>query len=208
MVKAQIRQKGLIVPNCPLAVCCDETYGQLVVTTGAAPPRLSDLTAESYEELRRLAAAYLRGERAEHTLQATALVHEAFLQLVRQEEVPWKNRAHLVAFAARAMRQNWIKYGVARTRWKRGGPGAIRLPLDEALDASEEQSLDLVTIDEALCELERVDERQARIVEMRFFAGMTEEEIAHALGLSRATVKRDWATAKLWLRAWLESPES
>ncbi|MFL6542765.1 MAG: ECF-type sigma factor [Chthoniobacterales bacterium] len=168
--------------------------------------RFNQLTAESYEELRCVAARYLQGERAEHTLQATALVHEAFLRLVRLKEIPWQNRAHLVALAAGAMRRVLISYGRARLRLKRGGPGATRLPLDEAFHFSEERALDLDAVDEALRELEIVDARQAQIVEMRFFAGLTVEEIATQLRLSRATVKRDWATAKVWLRARLSQP--
>ncbi len=161
---------------------------------------LNDLTADSYEELRRLAAAYLRHERADHTLQATALVHEAFLKLVRLKKIPWKDRAHLVGSAARIMRRILVSYGRSRARLKRGGPGAVRLPLDEALDFSERQELDLSAVDEALTQLEAIDARQAAIVEMRFFGGLTVDEIAAELALSRATVKRDWATAKLWLR--------
>lgn len=166
----------------------------------AGSAQLNDLTADCYEELRRLAAVYLRHERSDHTLQATALVHEAFLDLVRRRNVSWEHRAQLIGIAAHSMRRILVSYGRARARLKRGGPGAVRLPLDEALDFSEGQGLDLAAVDEALTQLEAVDARQATIVEMRFFGGMNVAEIAAELGLSPATVKRDWSTAKLWLR--------
>jgi RNA polymerase sigma-70 factor (ECF subfamily) len=159
-----------------------------------------ELSAETYEKLRRLAAEYLRSERAGHTLQPTALLHEAFLRVLKRPDHAWRNEAHVIAFAAQAMRRILISYGVARTRDKRGGPSAVRLPLDEALDFCAERDLNIGAVDEALEELEREDPRQAQIVELRFFAGLTVEEIASTLKISRATVKRDWATAKLWLR--------
>jgi RNA polymerase sigma factor (TIGR02999 family) len=159
-----------------------------------------ELSAETYEKLRRLAAEYLRSERAGHTLQPTALLHEAFLRVLKQPDHAWRDEAHVIAFAARAMRRILISYGVARARDKRGGPSAVRLPLDEALDFCVERDLNVVGVDEALEELELEDPRQAQIVELRFFAGLTVDEIASTLKISRATVKRDWATAKLWLR--------
>jgi RNA polymerase sigma-70 factor (ECF subfamily) len=160
-----------------------------------------ELPAATYEKLRRLAAEYLRTERPDHTLQATALLHEAFLRVLKRPDYAWRNEAHVIAFAARAMRRILISYGVARTRYKRGGPGVVRLPLDEALDFSAERDLNIVAVDEALEELELADPRQAEIVELRFFGGLTVDEIASELKISRATVKRDWATAKLWLRS-------
>jgi RNA polymerase sigma factor (TIGR02999 family) len=159
-----------------------------------------EIPAATYEKLRRLAAEYLRSERPGHTLQATALLHEAFLRVLKRPDHAWRDEAHVIAFAARAMRRILISYGVARTRDKRGGPGVIRLPLDEALDFCAERDLNIVAVDEALEELELADPRQAEIVELRFFAGLTVDEIASTLKISRATVKRDWATAKLWLR--------
>jgi RNA polymerase sigma-70 factor (ECF subfamily) len=164
-------------------------------------PESLELPAATYEKLRRLAADYLRSERADHTLQPTALLHEAFLRVLKQPDHAWKDEAHVVAFAARAMRRILVSYGVARARQKRGGPAAVRLPLDEALDFCAERDLNIVAVDEALEELELTDPRQAQIVELRFFAGLTVDEIAFALKISRATVKRDWATAKLWLRS-------
>jgi RNA polymerase sigma factor (TIGR02999 family) len=164
---------------------------------------VAELPAATYEKLRRLAADYLRTERPNHTLQPTALLHEAFLRVLKQPDHAWRNEAHVIAFAARAMRRILISYGVARTRAKRGGPSIVRLPLDEALDFCAERDLNIVAVDEALEELELTDPRQAQIVELRFFAGLTVDEIASTLKISPATVKRDWATAKLWLRGQL-----
>jgi RNA polymerase sigma factor (TIGR02999 family) len=160
-----------------------------------------ELSAETYEKLRRLAAECLRSERPGHTLQPTALLHEAFLRVLKRPDYAWKDEAHIVAFAARAMRRILISYGVARRRQKRGGPVAARLPLDEALDFFVERDLTVTAVDQALEELELADSRQAQIVELRFFGGLTVDEIATTLKISRATVKRDWATAKLWLRS-------
>ena len=174
--------------------------------TPAPPENLSpslgivELSAATYENLRRLAAEYLRSERAGHTLQPTALLHEAFLRVLKRPDHFWHGETHVIAFAARAMRRILISYGVARARGKRGGPSVVRLPLDEALDFCAERDLNIVAVDEALEELELVDPRQAQIVELRFFAGLSVDEIASTLRISRATVKRDWATAKLWLR--------
>jgi RNA polymerase sigma factor (TIGR02999 family) len=161
----------------------------------------AQIPAATYEKLRRLAAEYLRSERPDHTLQATALLHEAFLRVLKRPDHAWRNEAHVIAFAARAMRRILISYGVARTRDKRGGTSAVRLPLDDALDFCVERDLNIVAVDEALEELEIEDPRQAQIVELRFFAGLTVDEIASTLKISRATVKRDWATAKLWLHS-------
>jgi RNA polymerase sigma factor (TIGR02999 family) len=160
-----------------------------------------ELSARTYEKLRCIAAEYLRSERAGHTLQPTALLHEAFLRVLKRPDHYWRSETHVIAFAARAMRWILISYGVARTRDKRGGPSVVRLPLDEALDFCAERDLNIAAVDEALEELESADARQAQIVELRFFAGLSVDEIASTLRISRATVKRDWATAKLWLRS-------
>jgi RNA polymerase sigma factor (TIGR02999 family) len=182
--------------------------GYLEVEHAPAPPENLnhtsngvELSRETYEKLRRIAAEYLRSERAGHTLQPTALLHEAFLRVLKRPNDSWRNETHVMAFAARAMRRILISYGVARTRDKRGGPSVVRLPLDEALDFCVERDLNIVAVDEALDELELEDPRQAQIVELRFFAGLSVDEIASTLKISRATVKRDWATAKLWLRS-------
>src|SRR4026209_1772422 len=163
-------------------------------------PDTCELSAETYEKLRRLAAEYLRSERSDHTLQPTPLLHEAFLRVLKRPDHAWRDEAHVIAFAARAMRRILISYGRTRARQKRGGPSAVRLPLDEALDFCAQRDLNLVAVDEALEELEIEDPRQAQIVELRFFAGLTTDEIASTLKISLATVKRDWVTAKLWLR--------
>ena len=168
--------------------------------TNPAADGLTDLLPTVYEELRRLAATYLSGERREHTLQPTALVHEAYLRLLESRRAEWKDRAEVLGFGARLMRQILINHAVARTRLKRGGSDAMRISLDEALDFYNEQELNVAAVDEALRALEELDVRQAQIVEMRFFGGLAIEEIASALHISPATVSREWALAKVWLR--------
>ena len=155
-----------------------------------------------YDELEGLAHRQLRREVSGHTLQTTDLVHEAFLKLVRTDEVSFNGRAHFFAVAARVMRQILIDYAKRRSTMKRGGD-AVRVPFDDALDAApslDGRSLaDLVTLDRALERLAAMNERQARVVECRVFAGMSVEETAEALGVSPATVKRDWTVARAWL---------
>lgn len=155
-----------------------------------------------YDELRRVAANQLQRERAGHTLQATALVHEAYLRLLEQREVDWQNRAHFFSIAAEMMRRILVNYAVQRNAQKRGD-GAARLSLDEAISFSDEKDFDLVTLDEALKQLTEYDAQQARIVELRFFGGLTIEETAEVLGISDSTVKREWRMAKAWLKAQL-----
>jgi RNA polymerase sigma factor (TIGR02999 family) len=154
-----------------------------------------------YEELRRLAAAYLRRERPGQTLQPTALVHEAYLRLMKDRPDRWQNRAHFCAIAAHSMRQILIERARARGAQKRGG-AQPRVTLDEALvaaDGREEPSVDLVALDDALARLEAIDAEQARLVELRFFGGLTIEETAEAMNISPATVKRHWTVARAWL---------
>jgi RNA polymerase sigma factor (TIGR02999 family) len=151
-----------------------------------------------YDELRKLAGGYLRRERSDHTLQSTALVHEAFLRMVDQQAVEWQSRAHFFGIAARIIRQILVDHARARRAQKRGGD-ALTLPLDEALAMPERKNVDLVALDDALTALARLDERQAKVVELRFFAGLSIEETAEALRTSAATVKRDWVVAKAWL---------
>lgn len=167
---------------------------------GTESEALVDLMPSVYGELRRLAAGYLRGESAPQTLQPTALVHEAYLRLVNQRKVGWQDRAHVLGFGARIMRQILINRAIARTRLKRGGADAVRITLDEALDFYDRREVSVTAVDEALRALEEIDPRQGQIVEMRFFGGLTIEEIGKALAISAATVKRDWAVAKIWLR--------
>lgn len=158
------------------------------------------LSVESYERLRALAASLLRRERIGHTLQATALAHEALLRVLKQPELSWKDENHMFAFAARAMRRILVNYALARQRIKRGGPEIRRSPLDEVVEFYQKRGVDLGAVDEAVEDLSKADQRQARIVELRFFAGLTMEEIAETMALSLATVKREWILAKLWLK--------
>ena len=161
---------------------------------------LNALLPSVYEQLRALAAGYLSGERPEHTLQPTALVHEAYLRLVKNERVEWKDRAQVLGFGARLMRQILINHAIARTRLKRGGPEVISISLDGVLDFYAGEELSISHLDHALRALEEVDVRQAQIVEMRFFGGLTIEEVADALQISARTVKREWLLAKIWLK--------
>jgi len=154
-----------------------------------------------YDELHRQASRFLRRERAGHTLQTTALIHEAYLKLIDQRDVDWKNRAHFFGIAAQTMRRILVDYARARHREKRGG-AEENLPLEEAalLAVSEENGVDLIVLDKALTRLAEFDERQSRIVELRYFSGLSIEETAEVLHISRATVKSDWTIAKTWLR--------
>ena len=151
-----------------------------------------------YNELRRLAAYYLRQERSNHTLQATALVHEAYLRLVDQRAVEWKNRSHFFGVAAQVMRRILLDYARSHQAVKRGGPSP-KISLDDAMVYGEDQTGQLVALDELLTRLSSMDPQQGRIVELRFFGGMSVEETAELLGISPRTVKRDWAMAKSWL---------
>jgi len=185
----------------------DRNFGPIARTaaflesvTDAEADGLSDLMPSVYEELRLLAAGYLRGECAGHTLQPTALVHEAYLRLLRQGQTTWQNHAHVLGFGARIMRQILIGHAIASIRLKRGGRDSIRITLDEALDFYDQREMSVSALDEALQSLEEIDPRQGQIVEMRLFGGLTIEEIAIVLAVSSATVKRDWTFAKVWLR--------
>jgi RNA polymerase sigma-70 factor, ECF subfamily len=151
-----------------------------------------------YEELRSQAAHYMKGERIGHTLQATALVNEVYLRLIDVQKVHWQNRAHFFAMAARLMRRVLVDAARSKGYQKRGG-GAPMLSLEEALVVPIEPGNDLVALDEALTALAAVDARKSQVVEMRFFGGLSLEETAEALHVSRDTVKRDWKMAKLWL---------
>jgi RNA polymerase sigma factor (TIGR02999 family) len=159
---------------------------------------LDELVPLVYDELRRLAAYHLRQERSNHTLQATALVHEAYLSLVDQRHVDWKNRSHFFGVAAHLMRRILLMHARQHHAAKRGG-SAQRISLDEAVVFTRERSAELVALDGLLTRLAELDPQQARIVELRFFGGLSVEETADLLGISSATVKRDWAMAKAWL---------
>lgn len=156
------------------------------------------LTPLVYDELRRRARHYLHGERANHTLRPTALVHEVYLRIVDIDRVDWRDRAHFFALAARHMRRILVDSARARRYQKRGG-GAVNVTFEERLAVSQ-RGPDLVALDDALDLLAREDERKARVVELRYFGGLTNEEIATALDVSTDTVTRDWQMAKLWLR--------
>ena len=168
-------------------------------------PALEALMPQVYAELRRLAAHYVRGERPGLTLQPTGLVHEAYLRLLKDRPERWQNRAHFCAIAAHAMRQILIERARARDALKRGG-GQPRVTFDESLPAAApEASMDLIALDAALERLAALDAGQARIVELRFFGGLSIEETAEATGVSPATVKRHWALARAWLARELQS---
>ncbi len=159
---------------------------------------LDELMPRVYGELRRLAGGYLRRERAEHTLQSTAIVHEAFLRLVNQREVQWQSRAHFYGIAAQMIRRILVDHARSHHAGKRGA-GAIRIELEEGMAVSAKQEVDLVGLDSALERLAALDERQSRIVELRFFTGLSVEETAEVMSLSTATVKREWSSARAWL---------
>ena len=153
-----------------------------------------------YDELHRQAHRYLRNERKSHTLQTTALIHEVYLKLTEQRSIEWESRTHFFGIAANLMRHILVDYAKAKHRLKRGGK-ADNLPLEEAfLVASKETNIDLLAMDEALNRLAEMDEQQSRIVELRFFSGLSVEETAEVLGVSESTVKRDWNVAKAWLK--------
>lgn len=160
---------------------------------------LDSLLPLIYNELRRVADGYLRRDRPGHTLQATALVNEAFLRLIDQNQINWQNRTHFFGAAANLMRQILIQHARANHAAKRGGERQ-KLYLDEAGDVAQSSDLDLVALDDALRDLEAVAPRQCRIVELRYFGGLSIEETGEVLSISPATVKREWTMAKAWLR--------
>jgi RNA polymerase sigma factor (TIGR02999 family) len=152
-----------------------------------------------YQELHRLAHQYMSRERPGHTLQTSALVNEAFLKLADQRDVQWQNRAHFIGIAGQMMRRILVDYARNRGFAKRGG-NALQVSLDEELIVSEERSAEVVALDDALQSLARLDERKSRLVELRFFGGLSIEETAEVLGVSPGTVMRDWTLAKAWLQ--------
>ncbi|TFG87782.1 MAG: sigma-70 family RNA polymerase sigma factor [Gemmatimonadales bacterium] len=166
----------------------------------AAGPRgsLDAFALRLYEELRSIAHRQLRGERADHSLCTTALVHEAYLKLARLDRMEWQNRAHFCAEAARAMRRILVDYAVRRRAAKRGGD-RVQVELHDSLALTDSQAEELLALQEALTTFEKEWPRQARVVECRFFAGMTIPEMAEALGIAEATVSRDWQLARAWL---------
>ncbi len=172
------------------------TVGQCRSCDGEAAASLFPLV---YHELRALAEGYLRHERPDHTLQPTALVHEAYLKLVDQTQATWQDRAHFVAVAARAMRQILVNHAIAHGTKKRGG-GRRKLSIDDSLAAVPDRAADLLALDEALKRLGQVDPQKAELVQLRFFGGLTAEEASEVLGVSLATVERGWRLSRAWLR--------
>ena len=172
---------------------------QLLVKWSKGDPNALDaLIPLVYTELRRLARHYLQQEKQGHTLSSTALVHEAYLRLVNQREVTWQNRAHFFGVASQMMRRILVDHARKRAAAKRGGD-AFTLALDDASLAADNRQVDLVALDDALVGLSKLDERQSRLVELRFFGGLSIEETSEVLGVSTPTVKRDWASARAWL---------
>jgi len=171
-------------------------------STNLAPPddAIAPLVPLVYDELRRIARRQLRSERTGHTLTTTALVHESYLKLAEQTRAVFRDRVHFLAVASQAMRRILIDYARGHRAARRGGEQE-RVDLDDATLAAVEQSESLIALHEALVRLEQLDPRQARVVECRFFGGMTEQETATALGVTERTVRRDWIKAKLWLYA-------
>jgi RNA polymerase sigma factor (TIGR02999 family) len=164
---------------------------------------LDEMTPVLYEELRRLARHFLAGERSDHTLQPTALVHEAYLRLVDQQAVDWRNRAHFLAMAATMMRRILINHAEAHRAAKREGSVEM-VGLDEAFGLHTDPRVDLLHLNTTLDRLSSIDEQQGRVVELRYFGGLSVEETAEVLGVSPATVKREWSTARLWLMHQME----
>lgn len=175
-----------------------DVTGLLTAWSDGDPHALDALIPVVYEELRRIAARSLRRERSEHTLQATALAHEAFVRLVNQREVRWQNRAHFFAVAAQMIRRILVDHARRRASGKRG-TAAKKVALEQVIVLSPGISVDMLAVDEALTRLAVLDPQLGRIVEMRFFGGLTVDEVAEVLRLSPRTVKREWHTAKAWL---------
>ena len=179
----------------------------LMAWSDGDPAALEQLTPLVYQELRRLARHYMGQERQGHTLQATALVNEAYLRLIDVNRMHWQNRAHFFAVSAQMMRRILVEFARRRHRHKRGGE-APRVELDEALQMAEPRDADLVALDDALRTLSSMDARLSQVVELRFFGGLSVEETAEVLKVSPETVMRDWKTAKVWLLRELSPRES
>jgi RNA polymerase sigma factor (TIGR02999 family) len=161
-----------------------------------------------YDELRRIAGAQMRRERAGHTLQATAVVHEAYMRLAGEQEIQWQNRAHFFGIAARTMRRVLLDYARQHHAVRRGGEGARKVDIDAELLIADDRLEDVVALDEVLARLTEMDPEQGRIVELRFFAGLNVEETAEVMGISPRTVKREWRLAKAWLDRELTTAKS
>ena len=177
---------------------CENLTQLLVDWSNGDAQALEKLTPLVYRDLHRLAQRYLRSEPPSHTLQSTALVHEAYLRLIDQRNTRWQNRAHFFGISAQLMRRILVDYARARKAGKRGGYAA-KVHIDESVAAPEQQNLDLVVLDDCLRTLSGIDPQQARVVELRYFAGLTVEETAEVMHVSPTTVKREWRLARAWL---------
>lgn len=184
----------------------DEVTELLIAWSNGDQAALDRLMPLVYDELRRIARRYMSHQSPGHTLQTTELIHEAFLKLVRQPEKHWRNRAHFLGVAAQAMRHILVDYARSRQCAKRGSAVQV-VSLDEAAVVSEERAAEIVALDDALSRLAEIDLRKSRIVEMRYFGGLSVEETAEVLGVSPDTVMRDWRLAKTWLRRELSRKE-
>lgn len=183
----------------------DETCELLAAWSSGDEAALEKLMPRVYDELRRKARHYLSAERPGHTLQATALIHEAYLKLAGQPSKPWQNRAHFLAVASQAMRYILVDYARSRSCAKRSA-GLQQVTWDDGAMVSTESTAELLALDDALNNLAKIDPRKSRVVEMRYFGGSTVEEIAESLHLSRITVLRDWRLARAWLKRELSAP--
>jgi RNA polymerase sigma factor (TIGR02999 family) len=179
----------------------------LIESSGGDKAALNELLPLVYTELRRIATLYMQRERADHTLQATALVHEAYVRLVDQQSVDWQNRAQFFGLAAQMMRRILVNHAESHKAAKRGG-GAHKLSLDETISFFAEQNLDLLNLNDALTRLAKFDEEKSRIVELRFFGGLTVTEVAEVLKRSTATIEREWALARAWLYREISNTET
>jgi len=176
----------------------DQVTQLLVRWRGGDREALNALMPIVYADLRRMARQYLQRERSDHTLQSTALVHEAYVRLIGQKLPDWQNRAHFFGVAARLMRQILVEYARSHQAAKRGGT-VCKITLDEELMLPKESDVDVILLDDALQDLAKLDPQQSRIVELRFFAGLSIDDTSEVLGISPATVTRDWTTARVWL---------
>ncbi len=177
----------------------------LVAHAAGDPRAVSRLVPLVYVELRKLASRLMRRERREHTLQPTALVHEAYLRLIDNTRIDWQGKTHFLAIAAKEMRQILVQHARAHKARKRGA-GATRVTLDENVVPTPERTFDVLAVDEALDKLSALSPRQGQVVELRYFAGLSVNEAAYALGVSERTVKQDWQVARTWLMRELTSP--
>ncbi len=180
----------------------DETTGVFLNYCQGDQDALNRLMPVLYEELRSLARSRLRHERPDHSMQTTALIHEAYVRLIDQQRVTWQSRSHFLGIAAQAMRRILVDHARGRLAAKRGA-GLVASPLEFALEVAAPDGIDHAELDDALRALARVDAQQARVVELRFFGGLTVEETAEVIHVSPATIKRDWAVAKAWLYRWM-----